>query len=281
MLTAVTVKRGELVIMESKIETRQSPNLQKYRKEIISASYKFSSSIYKELGEYLKAIVLFGSAARQKNLTGDIDILLVIDDTKNIIDEQFMEAYKIVVSKTVQKVSAKLHITTLKFTTFWEYMRSADPIAVNILRDGVPLIDSGFFEPMQVLLYQGRIRPTHESIWAYYTKAPRTLYNSKLHLIQATLDLYWAVIDSAHAVLMMINEVPPSPEHVADMLEQKLVKPKHLERKYAEIMRNFYKLQKMISHREIGEIKGVEYDRYFKESSDFVDRMKKFLEQKK
>jgi uncharacterized protein (UPF0332 family)/predicted nucleotidyltransferase len=267
--------------VESKIEKRENPNMEKYRKESLDIAYKFSSQIYKELGEYLKAIVLFGSAARKKNLSGDIDILLVLDDTKNVLDPQFMEAYKIVVSKVIQKISTKLHITTLKFTTFWEYMRAADPVAVNILKDGVPIIDSGFFEPMQVLLFQGRIRPTQEAIWSYYTRAPRTLYNSKWHILQATLDLYWSVIDSAHASLMMVGEVPPSPEHIAEMIEEKLVKPGYIEKKYSKIMSNFYRLQKMISRREIGEIKGEEYDRYFKEAEDFVDRMKKFLEAKK
>lgn len=266
--------------MESKIEERDNPNKQKYRKEILDTAYKFSAQIYKELGQYLKAIVLFGSSARKKNLAGDIDILLILDDTKSVLDEQFMEAYKILVGKTIEKVSPKLHITTLKFSAFWEYMRASDPVAVNILRDGVPIIDSGFFEPMQVLLYNGRIRPTNEAIWSYYTRAPKTLYNSKWHLLQATLDLYWAVIDSAHAVMMKLGEVPPSPEHVAEMIEEKLVKPGHIEKKYANIMANFYKLQKMISRREIGEIKGEEYDKYFKEAEMFVERMKKILEQK-
>lgn len=264
--------------MDSKINERENPNKQKYRQESLDIAYHFSAQVYKELGEYLKAIVLFGSSARKKNLSNDVDILLILDDTKFVLDNQFMEAYKIVVSQVVSKVSQKLHITTLKFTTFWEYMRSSDPIAVNILRDGVPIIDSGFFEPMQVLLLQGRIRPTNESIWSYYTRAPRTLYNSKWHLLQATLDLYWSVIDSAHAALMMIGEVPPSPEHVASMIEDRMVKPGHLEKKYAHTMTNFYRLQKMISHREIGEIKGEEYDRYFKEAREFVERMKKFLE---
>lgn len=267
--------------MESKIEERENPNLQKYHKETIGIAYKFSSHIYKELGPYLKAIVLFGSSARKKTLSGDIDILLVLDDTKNVLDAQFMEAYKIVVSNVIKKVSLKLHITTLKFTTFWEYMRAADPVAINMLKEGVPLIDSGFFEPMQVLLYQGRIRPTQEAIWSYYTRAPRTLYNSKWHLLQATIDLYWSVIDSAHAALMMMGEVPPSPEHVAEMIEEKLVKPGYLEKRYSKTMTSFYRLQKMISHREIGEIKGEEYDRYFKEAQEFVERMKKFLETKR
>ena len=158
-------------------------------------------------------------------------------------------------------------------------MRNGDPIGINILRDGVALIDSGFFEPLQVLLKKGKIRPTSESIWTYYIRAPNTLHNSKWHLLQATLDLYWAVIDAAQAALMRQGEIPPTPEHVADLLEQKLVKKKLLEHKYVTIMRHFYKTMKMITHREVKEIKGEEYDKYYTAAEDFVERMREFVEE--
>src|SRR3989344_9618845 len=98
-----------------------------------------------------------------------------------------------------------------------------------MLRDGVPLLDIGFFEPLQVLLKQGKIRPTPESIWSYLGRASPTIYNSKWHLLQAVLDLYWAVIDAAHAVLMEYGEIPPSPGQVSSILNEKLVKRKILE----------------------------------------------------
>jgi hypothetical protein len=44
-------------------------------------------------------------------------------------------------------------------------------------------------------------------------------------------------------------------------------------------MRHFYNLMKMITHREIQEIKGEEYDKYFKAAEDFVKRMRKFIEE--
>jgi len=158
-------------------------------------------------------------------------------------------------------------------------MRAGDPVGINILRDGVALIDSGFFEPLQALLKKGKIRPTSESIWTYYIRAPNTLHNSKWHLLQATLDMYWAVIDAAHAALMKHGEIPPTPEHVADLLEQKLVKKKLLEHKYVLIMRHFYKIMKGIVHREIKEIKGSDYDKYYKTAEDFVKRMREFVEE--
>ncbi|MFO8241301.1 MAG: hypothetical protein R6T90_09945, partial [Dissulfuribacterales bacterium] len=62
-----------------------------------------------------------------------------------------VEAYRVIVEKIISKTSERLHITTLKFTNFWEYIRGGDPVGLNMLRGGIPLIDSGFFEPMQQL----------------------------------------------------------------------------------------------------------------------------------
>ncbi len=265
--------------MKFDIPRKEHPNLERYYKEDIDAAYRFANEIYKELGSFIRAVVIFGSTARRtKGPGGDIDILVIIDDLMISFSPEVVEAYRLIVQKTIVRISTKLHITTLRFTSFWEYMRNGDPIAINLLRDGVALIDSGFFDPLQALLKRGRIRPTQESIWTYYTRAPNTLHNSKWHLLQAVIDLYWAVIDAAHAALMKIGEIPPTPEHVADLMEQKLVKRKLLEHKYVVVMRNFYKLMKMVTHREIVEIKGEEFDRYHKIAEDFVQRMRRLIE---
>ena len=82
-------------------------------------------------------------------------------------------------------------------------------------------------------------------------------------------------------VLMTMDEIPPSPEYVDEMLLEKLVKPGLLERKYAEIARKFYNLSKQIEHRDIKTIDAKAYEKYYVEAEDFVNRMKKFIEEKK
>ena len=271
--------------MESETQKRQAPNLNKYEKDELKLAYDFSKKIYDEMGGFIKAIVLFGSVARVDTerpgeKIGDIDILVVVDDVTLVPGPDLVEAYRVIVEKIIGQVSPKLHITTLKLTSFWEYVRAGDPVAVNILRDGVALLDTGFFDPLQALLIRGKIRPSQESIYTYFSRAPRTLNNSRWHVLQACVDLYWAVIDSAHASLMKLGEVPPSPEHVADLLDERMVKPKLLDKKYADTMRTFYRLQKMIVHREIREVNGAEYERYFQEAHEFVSAMEEYLNRK-
>ncbi len=268
-------------MMEFNIEKRSNPNIKGYAKDELSLAYEFATKAHKEFGDMIKALVLFGSIAKKKaTKQGDIDILIVFDDVTIVLTPEIVETYRILVEKLIAETSTRLHVTTLKLTSFWEYIRAGDPVGMNILRDGVALLDTGFFDPLHSLLIRGRIRPSPESVWAYFARAPRTIHNSKWHVMQAVIDLYWAVVDSAHAALMKIGEVPPSPEHVAETLDDKLVRGKHLEKRYSDIMRKFYTLQKQILYRQVREISGKDYDAYLKEAQAFVTRMDELINKK-
>jgi predicted nucleotidyltransferase len=261
--------------MEFKIREKKHYNLEKYPKEDFDVARLFVERLKKELGDFLKAMILFGSTTRhtQTHFESDIDILIVVNDLTIVATPEVVETYRIITERTAVRTSRRLHITTLKMTSFWDYVKSGDPIAINMLRDGVPLYDTGFFEPLQVLLHQGRIRPSEEAIWTYYARAPATLLNSKWHLLQASLDLYWAVIDSAHAALMQHGEIPPTPAHVADLMDKALVKKRLLSSKYVDTMKFFYELSRKITHRQLQEISGKEYEDYYKRARDFVEMM--------
>lgn len=268
--------------MEFKLEKKANENIHKYPTDDVKIARNFADKIKLELADFLKGVVLFGSITRREaTAESDIDVLVVTDDVSFQLTDALIEAYRVMIENVITRVSRKLHVTSMTFTSFWEYAKAGDPVVVNILRDGVALYDAGFFDPLQRLLKQGRIRPSEESVWRYFGRAPRTLTNSRWHLLQATLDLYWAVIDAAHAALMRKGEIPPTPDHVADLLEKVFVKKRLLEPKYILTMRKFYKISKMITHREIKEIKGDEYELYMKEAAGFVQRMKVLIEKGK
>ncbi|SRR3989344_2927253 len=268
--------------MEFKIRKRENKNIHSYPTDDMKIAQKFAQLLKSELGEFLMSVIVFGSSVRREATPqSDIDVLVISDDARFEMSEALIEAYRIIVEKTIVRTSQKLHITSMTFTSFWEYAKAGDPVVVNILRDGVALLDTGFFEPLQILLKKGRIRPSEESVWRYFGRAPKTLLNSRWHIMQATLDLYWAVIDAAHAALMRAKEVPPTPDHVAEMLDKVFVRHKLLEKKYVHTMEKFYRLGKMITHREVKEIKGQEYENYYNEADDFVKRMKRLIEKGK
>src|SRR3989338_3938683 len=98
--------------MKFDIPRRDHPNFERYYKEDIDTAYRFSNEIYKELGSFIRAIVLFGSTARKtKDSGGDIDLLVIIDDLAMNMAPEVVEAYRLIVQKTIVRVSTKLHIT--------------------------------------------------------------------------------------------------------------------------------------------------------------------------
>lgn len=253
----------------------------KYEKNEVDIAYEFSREIYKEFGSFIKGIVLFGSKTNNpKNHEGDIDILLVVDDVTYQMSSEVVEAYRITIENTILKVSKRIHVTTLKFTSFWDYIRMGDPIGLNILRDGVALVDTGFFTPLQVLLFSGEVRPSREAVMSYMSRAPQALQNSRWHLLQGTLDLYWAVIDAAQAAIMKAGIMPPNPANAAEVLENKLVKQKLISKKAPKTMKMFYDVGKQIIHKKKTEVKGKEYEEYYKKAEEFVNELKEFVNKK-
>ncbi len=265
--------------MEFKIRQRMHPNQPKYTDDFPLAK-KFAEEVKKELGDFLKSVVLFGSTARaEKTLhEKDIDILMIVNDLTAIMNAEVIEAYRIITENTASKISKRMHITTMKLTSFWDYVRNGDPIVVNMLRDGMPLHDTGFFEPAQQLLFQGRILPSKESMLAYFTRAPNTLLNAEWHVLQACLDLYWAVADSAHAALMKHGELPPGPGELAEKINEKLVKKRITSKKHADTVKLFYDLSKKITHKEIVSLTGKQFDEYHAIAKEFLKEMKRIVE---
>lgn len=269
--------------MQFKIEKRERQTDVHFPEKEFNIAREFSKRVYQEFGTFVKALILFGSTAKAKLATeGDIDILVIIDDVSVNLTRELTQTYRIVVEKILADMpeGERLHIQSMKFSSWWEYVRAGDPVAINVLRYGISLIDTGIFDPLQALLDNGRIRPTKESIHTYFVMAPASIYRAKDHLLSAVIDLYWASIDAAHAALMTLGEIPPSPEHVADMLELKMVKKGLLKKKYADIMKRNYITFKRIIHRDLKEVNGKEYDEYKKDTIEFVNEIKKFLDKR-
>ncbi len=259
--------------MEFDVHKRFNKDLGPLNEEAMKISREFSKRMYDEFGSFLKAVVLFGSSAK-KDSGHDIDVLVIVDDVTVVLGSEVAESYRIIVEKIIIDVSRRLHVTTLRLTTFWEYMRAGDPIAINILRDGIALLDTGFFDPLKLMLIQGRVRPTKESIWTYMSKAPAAIQKADKHILSAFVDLYWAVMDSAHAALMAHNKTPPTPEHVSNMIAEHFVKKKLAPASATSTAKKFYDIMKRIERAEIGMISGKDFDAYKKEAVEFTKTMR-------
>ena len=249
-----------------------NPNLEGYHKENVDLAQKYAKAVFKEFGEFVKAVVLFGSLTKDTLSPGsDIDVLTVIDDTFMTLTQEVLDSYEIINQRIILDISPKLHIHTVSLTSFWDFVREGDPVMMNILRDGVALVDSNFILPIQKMLYQGRIKPSQEAVYNYVKMAPQAVFNANLRILQGVVDLYWCVVDVTHALLMKNGELPTSPEHVQDLMN----KYKIFSRQDKKLFNELYYLSRDIIHRKKNYITGKQFDFLRKKTIAFYEKIKK------
>tara|TARA_Y100000310_G_C20664359_1_gene806620 strand:+ start:1101 stop:1898 length:798 start_codon:yes stop_codon:yes gene_type:complete len=246
-------------------------------KEDFNVARKFAKEIYDEFQNFISVITVFGSTVTKKK-NNDIDMLVILDDVRIVLEDELIQTYRVIVEKTILDVDARIHVQTMRLTTFWEYIRSGDPVAVNILRTSISLVDSGFFDPLQALLDGGRIRPSQEAVYTYFTMAPKTLFKARDHVLTGMMDLYWACIDASHAALMAMGEIPPNPAKVPEMLDKILVKKNYLKKSHVKTVQDLYNISKKITNRQIREVTGKDFERYYSQAKEYVDAIQRIIE---
>lgn len=243
----------------------------------------FAEKVHKKFDRLIKSSILFGSQAKNDAKPGsDIDIVLIIDDASINWDMELIAWYREELGKLIasQKYPRELHINTIKLTTWWQDLVSGDPVVLNIIRYGEGLIDyGGFFSPLKALLLQGRIRSTPEAVYMALQRSPAHLARSKLAILGSIEGVYWTMIDAAQAALITAGQLPPSPEHIPQMLKTEFVDKGLLKLERVRELREIYVLHKGIMHREVHEVKGGDIDKWQRIAEAFLLDMTKVIDQ--
>ena len=242
----------------------------------------FAMKAYEKFDQMIKSIVLFGSSAKNVAVPGsDIDIIIIIDDVSVRWDEELIAWYreelgKLIVGNPYRK---SLHINTVKLSTWWDDMMKGDPVVINVLRYGDALIDfGGFFSPLRILLKEGKIRSTPESIYTLLQRAPGHMVRARQSMIGVVDGLYWTMVDSAHAALIAAGVQPASPEEIGSVLTKHFVKKKMLKSKYVKYYERVHGATKSIAHGERVRVKGKELDEWFEMTDDFLGEMARLVD---
>jgi predicted nucleotidyltransferase len=234
----------------------------------------FATKTYKKFRDVIKAIAMFGSAARHDQTNkSDIDIVIIIDDCTVNWDDELIAWYREELAKIVaeNKYAKELHVNTVTLTAFWEEMRAGEPLVINVLRYGEPLIDvGGFFDPLKVLLAKGKIRPTPEAIFTTMQRAGQHLGRANTNILNSVEGFYWAMVDASHAALMAMRVVPPSPEQLPELLTSTLVDHGLIGKEYVDWYNEVRAKAKSIMYGEISQLDGKELEQLQTKSLDFV-----------
>ncbi|MCR4327618.1 MAG: nucleotidyltransferase domain-containing protein [Nanoarchaeota archaeon] len=242
----------------------------------------FAVKAYEKFKKLVKSIILFGSVEKEKTVSGsDIDIIIIVDDVSLNWDQELIAWYREELDKILKEnpYSVKLHINTIKLSTWWDDLMKGDPVVLNIIRSGFPIIDhAGFIEPLKFLMLKGKIKGTPEAIYQCLQRAPMHIARSKAAELTAIDGLYWSMVDSAHGALIAAGYFPPSPEHVMVDLKEAFTDKGFLKMKYVEWYKDIYYLHKKIDHREILDLKGIEIDMWQNRAEEFMKEMISLVE---
>lgn len=274
MVTKKTKKKISKKKVSQKKETLPKTLNLKTDQEI---AIDFATKAYKKFTKLVKSVVLFGSVTKQKvSSNSDIDIIILIDDVSLAWDQELIAWYREELDKLLKSnpYEGIIHINTIKLSTWWDGLLKGDPVILNVIRSGYPVLDhAGFIEPLKHLLIRGKIKGTPEAIYQCLQRAPTHLARSKAAELTAIDGLYWSMVDSSHGALIAAGYFPPSPEHVMVDLKEAFVDKGLLKMKYVEWYKNIYHLHKKIDHREITNIKSTEIDIWQKRAEEFMEVM--------
>ena len=154
-----------------------------------------------------------------------------------------------------------------------------DPVVLNVLRYGDALIDfGGFFNPLRILLKEGKIRTTPESIYTLLQSAPRHMTRAKQSMLAVVDGLYWTMVDASHAALIAANIMPSSPEAIPKVLTDNFVKTRKLDKKYIGYYSEIHVVAKDIVHGKVTSIKGKHLDDWFVKADAFLGEMARLVD---
>ena len=242
----------------------------------------FALKVYENFDQMIKSIVLFGSSAKKVSTPeSDIDIIIIIDDVSIRWDQELIAWYREELGKLIKANPYRkaLHINSVKLSTWWADLMKGDPVVINILRYGDALIDfGGFFNPLRILLKEGKIRSTPESIYTLLQRAPGHMVRARQSMLAVLDGLYWTMVDSAHAALIAAGVMPSSPEEIPEILNETFVKKKLLNKKYVNYYYEVHGMAKDIVHGKMMRVKGKDVDRWTELADDFLGEMAKLVD---
>jgi predicted nucleotidyltransferase/uncharacterized protein (UPF0332 family) len=263
---------------EKKVENKKEKKteLPVTKEERLEEVKEFSKKVLEKYGKYVKCIVMMGSVAREEfKPKSDIDVFVVIDDTTFQITPEKHDKIDEDLEKIAKEVSEAISVQpTYTLTEFWDYARVCHPIIYNFIKEGVAIYDTGFFTPIKRLLEMGRIPATREAIESYMEGAPKKLMRAKtVKLLMLAEDCYYAMLNTAQAVLMFMGLAPPVPNKAYDDVKKFLVDPGILEPEYAEWLKEIIEIRKKIEHKELMDVTGAFVDDWIAKAEKFVDKM--------
>ena len=255
---------------------------EKSKERRMESAQEFSDKLVDKLGDKVKVVAVWGSVAKgEHGHDSDIDTLVVLDDTKleRDVPDDAKQKIRKKVTDLAKETDDRITIQYFPFLTdFWDSLRKGEPLAIEAVRNGEPVYDTGIFMPAKRLLQRGRISGTQESVRKRlkvgargYKKAEQQLKSSTPHKLEQ------AMASAGQAPIMLAGKQPPGKEKVPDVLEEMFVDDM-LEQEYVDMAREIYEFGDM-GEKNPEEVTGAAADEHFEKTDKSIRRMQVLVSQ--
>ena len=256
---------------------------EKSKERRMEAAEEFSEKLVEKLGDKVKVVAVWGSVSKgEHGYDSDIDTLVILDDTKlqKDVPQDAKKKIQKKVTNLAKETDERITIQYFPFLTeFWDSLRKGEPLAIEAVRNGEPLYDTGLFMPAKRLLERGKISGTQESVRkrlkvgaAGYKKAEKNLKSSTPHKLEQ------AMASAGQAPIMLAGRSPPGKEKVPGVLEEMFVEQEMLEQEYVEMAREIYEFGDM-GEKNPEDVTGELVDEHLNKTDEFIRRMHKLVSQ--
>ena len=248
----------------------------KIPKSVAELVKRFASEVMSNYGGFIKSIVLVGSTARGEAGSGsDIDLLIILDDTLEEYTTRKKELIEGGIREIASNISGRLEVQPLlTLTEFVDYVRVGHPTVYNFLKEGIPVYDEGFFIPWKRLFLAGKIPGSREAFERNLDDALNRISRAKsVKLLILAEDCYYAIVNSAQAVLMYMGLEPPVPRKIYGEVRKHLVEKGLLEEEYVRWLKEILEIRKAIKDQKILDVPGELVDEWMGRAEKFTDRM--------
>jgi predicted nucleotidyltransferase len=244
---------------------------------------EFSKQLNEKLGDKVKVVAVWGSVPQgEHGVESDIDTLVILDDTKlkKDVPKDAKKKIRRKVTSLADEVDERITIQYFPFLTeFWDSLRKGEPLAIEAVRNGEAVYDTGMFMPAKRLLERGKISGTQESVKKRlklaatgYKKAEKNMKSSIPHKLEQVMA------NAGQAPIMLVGKTPPGKEKVPETLEEMFVEKDLLEEEYVEMAQEIYDFGDT-GEKNPEEVTGQALDEHLEKTDEFVRRMHKLVSQ--
>jgi len=235
-----------------------------------------------KLKRYILSIILVGSVSRgTMNEDSDVDLSFVVDDTdvKKMGRHEVQARLRRMIHGMAEQTGFEFNIQVYLLTEFWQALRDTHPVIFSMVRDGVPLYDTGMFIPWRTLLKMGKLKPSPEAVEQFYRTGRLLIQDINNSIKEIVIErLFLAMFNPAQAVAMLIGVPPTDAVNTPNQFRKHFVKDlKLIEPKYADYLQEIIDYRKGVEYNKIKEITPEEFAVQMKHASEFQDRIEKLF----